>query len=236
MKLAIMQPYFMPYLGYFALIKHTDQWVVFDTPQFPRHGWVERNRILKPENGWQYVKIPLIKFGRNTAIKDVVINNHNDYQRRILAQLEHYKKKAPYYYSVIDVMSETLKYKTNSIVDLNIHALKIVCEYIGIDFYYTVFSEFKERIPPINNPDEWALEISKYLKADAYFNLPGGREFFNKHKFIDYGIDLKFLDIELNTYDQKRDSFKSALSIIDVMMFNSPNQIKSMLDIISFIN
>ena len=60
-KVAIMQPYFFPYLGYFSLIKHTDEFILFDPVQFIRHGWIERNRILKPENGWQYISVPLEK-------------------------------------------------------------------------------------------------------------------------------------------------------------------------------
>lgn len=230
MKLAIMQPYFIPYLGYFSLIKHTDHWVVFDTPQFPRHGWVERNRILKPREGWQYIRIPLRKFSRNTAIKDVIINRNEDYKKRILAQLEHYKKKAPFYDIVIDLMSEILSLKTTSIVDLNINALKILCEYIDLPFYFSIFSNFSDRIPNINNPDDWALEIAKLLNASTYYNPPRGIDFFNRDKFKEAGIELGFLEIMLDKYDQRRENFKPALSIVDVMMFNSSNDIKLMLD------
>ncbi len=95
MKLAIMQPYFLPYLGYFALIKHTDKFIVFDTPQYIRHGWIERNRILKPSEGWQYINVPLEKRPRDIAIKDLRIRQNDDWRRKILAQLEHYKKRLP---------------------------------------------------------------------------------------------------------------------------------------------
>lgn len=94
MKLGIMQPYFFPYLGYFSLIKHTDRFILFDTVQFIRHGWIERNRILKPNEGWQYIQVPLIKDkGRDTVIKDVKIRNTENWQQKIIAQLQHYKKK-----------------------------------------------------------------------------------------------------------------------------------------------
>ena len=98
MKLAIMQPYFMPYIGYISLIKNTDQFILFDTVQFIRHGWIERNRILKPNEGWQYIQVPLIKDnGRDTVIKNVRINNAENWKSKIIAQLQHYKKKAPNY-------------------------------------------------------------------------------------------------------------------------------------------
>ena len=97
MRLGIMQPYFMPYLGYFSLIKNTDEFILFDTVQFIRHGWIERNRILKPSGGWQYFQVPIIKEnGRETVIKNVRINNSENWKSKILAQLQHYKKKAPY--------------------------------------------------------------------------------------------------------------------------------------------
>lgn len=73
MKLAIMQPYFLPYIGYFSLINQVDQFIQFDTPQFIRHGWIERNKILKSNGGTLYIKVPLQKHSRETPIKDIKI-------------------------------------------------------------------------------------------------------------------------------------------------------------------
>ena len=94
MKIAIMQPYFMPYIGYFSLIKHSDQFILFDTPQFIRHGWIERNRILKPNGEPLYIKVPLKKSPRETKINKLVINNSENWQNKIIAQLVPYKKKS----------------------------------------------------------------------------------------------------------------------------------------------
>ena len=71
MKVGIMQPYFFPYLGYFDLINRVDKWIVFDTPQYIRHGWVNRNRILHPHQGWQYIVVPLKKHDRDTSINQI---------------------------------------------------------------------------------------------------------------------------------------------------------------------
>ena len=104
-----MQPYFMPYIGYYSLIKHTDEFILFDPVQFIRHGWIERNRILKQGGGWQYIQVPLIKDnGRDTLIKDVRINNSEPWKQKMLAQLQHYKKKAPYYFKVIKMLNESV--------------------------------------------------------------------------------------------------------------------------------
>ncbi len=231
MKLAIMQPYFLPYLGYFSLIKHTDEFILFDTVQFIRHGWIERNRILKPSNGWQYIMVPLKKHSRETIIKDIEINNDQQWKEKILAQLQHYKKQAPYFSNVIDILNEIFSKEYATIVDLNLASLKTVCYYLGINTPIQVFSLMNIDIEPANAPDEWALNICKALgNVDEYWNPPGGQSFFNKKKYENADINLKFHSAILTDYDQKRNVFEPGLSIIDVMMFNSVEEINKMLD------
>ena len=231
MKLAIMQPYFLPYLGYFSLIKHTDEFILLDTVQFIRHGWIERNRILKPSDGWQYIMVPLKKHSRETLIKDIEINNDQQWKEKILAQLQHYKKQAPYFSNVIDILNEIFSKEYATIVDLNLASLKTVCNYLGINTPIQVFSLMNIDIEPANAPDEWALNICKALgNVDEYWNPPGGQSFFDRKKYENAGINLKFHSAILTDYDQKRNVFEPGLSILDVMMFNSIEEINKMLD------
>lgn len=231
MKIGIMQPYFMPYLGYFSLIKHTDEFILFDPVQFIRHGWIERNRTLKQNEGWQYVQVPLVKSGRDTLIKDIEINNNTKWADKMLAQLQHYKKTAPYYFATIKVLQEIFSQEYTDIVSLNHASLKAVCEYLGIDANFKVFSQMGLEIETPNAPDEWALNICKALSnIDEYWNPIGGTSFFDKQKYTDAGIELKFHNVSLEEYEQKRTPFEAGLSIIDVMMFNSPEEINTMLD------
>ena len=231
MKLSIMQPYFLPYLGYFSLIKHTDEFILLDTVQFIRHGWIERNRILKPSDGWQYIMVPLKKYSRETIIKDIEINNDQQWKEKILAQLQHYKKQAPYFSNVIDILNEIFSKEYATIVDLNLASLKTVCNYLGINTPIQVFSLMNIDIEPANAPDEWALNICKALgNVDEYWNPPGGQSFFDRKKYENAGINLKFHSAILTDYDQKRNVFEPGLSIIDVMMFNSVDEINKMLD------
>ena len=231
MKLAIMQPYFLPYLGYFSLIKHTDEFILLDTVQFIRHGWIERNRILKPSDGWQYIMVSLKKHSRETLIKDIEINNEQQWKEKILAQLQHYKKQAPYFSNVIDILNEIFSKEYATIVDLNLASLKTVCNYLGINTPIQVFSLMNIDIEPANAPDEWALNICKALgNVDEYWNPPGGQSFFDRKKYENAGINLKFHSAILTDYDQKRNVFEPWLSTIDVMMFNSEEEINKMLD------
>lgn len=231
MKLGIMQPYFLPYLGYLSLIKHTDKFILFDTVQFINRGWIERNRILKPSSGWQYISVPLTKHSRETKIKDIIINNNFDWRDRILRQLEHYKKRAPFYETTIGVLKDALDIDTESIVELNEHVLKVICSCIGIEFKVETFSRMNLKIEEVNAPDEWALNICKALgNVEEYWNSEGGLEFFDCTKYEKANIKIKFLKMNLQRYPQRRPEFEPGLSIIDVMMFNSVEDINKMLD------
>jgi hypothetical protein len=236
MKLAIMQPYFMPYLGYWSLIKHTDNFILFDVVQFIRHGWIERNRILKPNEGWQYIQVPLQKFSRETKINEVKINNEIDWENKILSQLHHYKKKSPYFKDTMNLLQSIFEVKQEDIVSLNKIALEKICQYLEIENKITIFSKMNLQIDEVNAPDEWALNICKALgNVDEYWNPPGGQSFFDKTKYDNANINLKFHSIVLTEYDQKRNVFEPGLSIIDVMMFNSIDEINKMLDNYEFI-
>jgi hypothetical protein len=232
MKFGIMQPYFFPYLGYICLIKHTDQFILFDTVQFIRHGWIERNRVLKQNAGWQYIQVPLVKKdGRSTLIQDIEINNGIDWQNKILAQLQHYKKKAPYYFKVISLLNAVFSQQYDDIVTFNKMSLEKTLQYLGIEKELKVFSKMNLQIEQVDEPDEWALHICKAIDGvDEYWNPPGGQGFFDRSKYEKNGIKLKFQTIQLTQYNQKRDAFESGLSILDVMMFNSVEDINTMLD------
>jgi len=230
MKLGIMQPYFFPYIGYFSLIKHVDKFILLDDVQFIRHGWIERNRILKPTDGWQYFRVPLKKHHRETRIKNIEINNNISWKKRIIAQLEHYKNFAPYYIDVISLLNQLFESDFDNIVILDKDSLIKICEYLGIETQISVFSDLNLTIETVSDSDEWALNISKAMNACEYWNPPGGKEFFNKTKFEKNNIQLCFHECKLPVYDQQRTTFMPGLSILDTMMFIKPDQINEMLD------
>lgn len=231
MKVAIMQPYFFPYLGYFSLIKHTDKFILFDPVQFIRHGWIERNRVLKQNDGWLYIKLPILNKTRDITIKELLLDNSQNWKEKIISQLQTYKKVAPYYSKVMNVITEIFSKKYEYINEINFESIKVVCQYLNIDSNLFIYSKLGLIIEEVKAPDEWALNICKELGyVSEYWNPPGGKSFFHKSKYDTVGIELKFQTIELIEYDQKRANFEKGLSIIDVMMFNSPEKINLMLD------
>jgi len=230
MKLGIMQPYFFPYLGYFDLINSTDRWIVFDTAQYIRHGWVNRNRIVHVDSGWQHILVPLKKHSRQAAIKDIEIAANIDWKNCILGQLLRYKKKARYYKETIDLVEESLDEKEFHISHLNVRVMKSVCRLLGIDFNFNIFSEMDFDLGPVEGPGDWALRISEAMGASEYLNPPGGADIFDPGKFAASGITLKIQEFQNMEYDCRRWDFVPGLSIIDVLMWNTPEEIMAHLN------
>ena len=230
MKLGIMQPYFFPYLGYFDLINSVDKWIVFDTVQYIRHGWMNRNRILHPKSGWQYIIVPLKKHSRGTAIKDIEVSVQTDWKRPILGQLTHYKKQAPFFEETICLLKDCLSNDETSLSRLNVSVLRKICARLGIQFDYSYFSEMDIELDPIGGPGDWALHISEAMGVSGYVNPSGGVHLFDRRKFEDKGIKLTIKKFKAFEYSCGRYEFVPNLSIIDVFMWNSSAEIKKYLD------
>jgi len=231
MKLGIMQPYFFPYLGYFDLINCTDRWVVFDTAQYIRHGWVNRNRILHPNVGWQYIIVPIQKHVQKATIQEIKVHSDAAWRNRILGQLQHYKKCAPYYSSTIELVQDCFDVEEMSLSRLNTVILAKVCSFIGIQLKYEYFSEMKIELGSVEGPGDWALRISEALGAKEYVNPPGGVEIFDNAKFKASGIKLTLRQGPVLEYSCSDYHFEPRLSIIDVLMWNKPQDVKRHLDI-----
>ncbi len=231
MRLGIMQPYFFPYLGYFSLIKYSERFVFFDTPQYISHGWVNRNRILKPDGTPGYITVPIQKAKQTATIEEILISENSDWKEKIYGQLTSYKRKAPRYNDTIEFLHSILdKDYHNSLSVLNIETTKEVCNYLGIQRQFDTFSEMNLNIDDVKMPDEWALNITKALGGDIYVNPPGGQSFFDKNKYTANNIELQFLKSNLKPYIQRIGRFEPGLSVIDAMMFCNPEEINDILD------
>jgi len=231
MKAAIMQPYFFPYLGYFSLIKHTDRFILLDTVQFIKRGWIERNRVLNHGEGWTYIKVPLERHSRNIAICDIVVRDNEDWRIKILAKLRHYKKQAPYFNIVMELCESAFSGVFEDIVSLNVAMLKAILGYLEIEKSIDIFSELDINIEKPRAPDEWCLNICKAIgNVDEYWNPSGGKSFYDCAKYERCNIKLRFHEVALEPYNQNREGFEPGLSILDVMMFNSVQEVNKMLD------
>lgn len=229
MKLGVMQPYFFPYIGYFDLIHQTDRWIVFDTAQYIRHGWVNRNRIIHPRQGWQYIGVPVQRHHRETPIKDIQIAEDGRWRDRLVGQLQHYKKRAPFFTQVMDLVLACLQDREGSLSRLNASSLARVCAYLDIPFDHDFFSEMDLQLGPVECPGDWALRIAEALGATEYINPPGGADLFESSKFEAAGIRLSIQPPVELVYGCRGYEFQPNLSILDVLMWNSPASVRAYL-------
>jgi len=226
MKLGIMQPYFFPYLGHFALIAAVDEWIVFDITQYTRKSFINRNRVLHPSHGWQYISIPLRHSSIHIRILEAKIADSRDQERYVLGKISHYKKHAPYYGQVCEIVRRAFAGITHeSLVSLNVAGLQTVCEYLGLPFSHRLCSQLNIAFPDNLLPGQWAPWLSGRLFADVYINPVGGRELFDPSDFAREAVSLRFLDFKPFVYDTPGYIFEDSLSILDVLMWNSSDEI-----------
>jgi hypothetical protein len=228
MRLSVMQPYFMPYIGYFQLINSVDEFIVYDNIQYTKKGWINRNRILVNGKA-QLITLSLKKDSDylNVVERELSDSWEND-KNKILNVIKSSYSKAPYFQETFELISKCLnssevnlfKFIYNSIISIN-NYLEIKTPIVissTIDINHTLKSQNK------------VLSLCKSQNADIYINTIGGVELYDKETFKQNNIELNFIKSNLIQYKQFNNEFVPWLSIIDVMMFNSKEQIKEYLN------
>lgn len=229
MKLAIMQPYPFPYIGYFELMARVDRWVVLDVVQYTRRNWMNRNRILHPDEGWQYFVLPVKKMPIGASMRQIRLANTEEMQRRLQAQLQHYRKHAPYFSQVMDMVRDVFsRVETNRLVDFNVASLNAVAEMLEIPRTLELCSSLGE-LENVERSGQVVLQIAKRLGADIYINLPGGRDLYSPQEWKASGINLAFTKMNDLRYECAPYAFEPNLSILDVLMWNSAEEIRAWL-------
>ena len=224
MRLGIMQPYFFPYLGYWQLLANVDKYVVYDDVTYIKGGWINRNNFLI--NGQKnLLTMRLEKASSYTLIKDIAIKD--DFVK-FLKTIEMGYKKAPFFEDIFRLLKDICQCPDKKLGQFLFNSHIKICEYLGIDTELILSSSF-EKHTELKGKDK-VISICKQLGADEYINAIGGQELYDKKEFAENGIKLNFLQANLREYRQLKNEFVAGLSIIDIMMFNSKEEIKEMLN------
>lgn len=231
MKIAIMQPYLFPYIGYFQLINAVDKFVVYDDVNFIKQGWINRNSILVQDKSYLFT-LPLTNQSSYSKINEISINDklYESWKTKILRTLEQSYKKAPFFSDSLMLTKEILNGNVENVTisNYNTNCLKIISNYLGIK------TEIIDSASIYLNSDlkgqNRILDICLKEQAVQYINPIGGMELYDKEVFKGAGIELNFLKTDTIIYNQFGKDFIPFLSVIDVMMFNSPENINKMLD------
>jgi len=227
MKLAIMQPYFFPYIGYFQLINAVDKFIIYDDVNYIKRGWINRNNILI-NNEKKYFTLNLSKLSQNKLINEIKIGENKD---KILQIIKQNYIKAPFFDEHFKIIEEIFnEIKPDSLISqvAGLSLIKI-SEYFNINTKFEYSSEKCFDTKGLEKADR-LIAICKKNNADTYINAIGGRELYNKEYFLDKGINLKFIKANITEYRQNENVFEPSLSIIDVMMYNSKEQIHTMFE------
>lgn len=227
MKVAIMQPYVFPYLGYFQLIDAVDTFVFYDDVHFIKGGWINRNRILVQKKESLFT-IPLIKASQNKLIHEIEVDFNSKIKNKFFTTIEQNYRKAPYFDDVFGMLEHVLTCDYHSIAHLAERSVKMICNYLSAE---TKFQKSSQRYSDSRGEDktERIISICKKLKASEYINPIGGKAIYKKEDFKKEGINLLFVENELKPYIQFGNNFVSGLSIIDVLMFNSKTETKRLI-------
>jgi hypothetical protein len=229
MKLAVMQPYFFPYLGQFDLLNGVDTWIAYDPAQYIRHGWVNRNRVLHAVKGWQYITVPVRKHP-HTAPINLIETAGDAWKACLLKQLRDYRADAPFYRQVIDFLDGVLGTEETNLARLNAELFRATAAFLGIRTPILLFSDMGLALEPVNGPENLALAVCRAASATEYVNPPGGAGLYSPERFAGNGVKLTIQSPCDFIYQCGRFLFVPRLSILDVMMWNSSEQIKNYLD------
>jgi len=224
MKLAIMQPYIFPYIGYFQLINAVDKFVIYDDVNYIKGGWVNRNNLLL-NNQKHLFTITLNQPSPFKLINEITIKD--DFSK-LLKTIYHSYLKAPYYEQVNYLLNTIISFKERNLGDFIANSIKEIALYMEINTEIIISSQLKKNNALKNK--EKVLHICELLNASQYINAIGGQELYCKDEFARHNIGLNFIKSNNIKYEQFNNEFVPWLSIIDVMMFNNKEEVAKMLN------
>lgn len=252
MTIGIMQPYFMPYLGYFQAIAAVDKYILYDNLAYIVNGWVNKNRIRQRNNPPSWLIVPIKQKSSFTKISETQIDNSQKWSKKMLCTLHQWYSRAPYYDEVMPLLDAILSKEYATISDLNCQSIIEICKFLEMKTEVVAdrnrYFDIEQGLKLVENGDYSAfpymtktqpikkvarpIAICKLEGADHFVNAIGGTELYSKEEFAAYGIQIDFIKMHEIRYSQrcKDDSFEPYLSIIDVLMHNGKEKTKQLLN------
>jgi len=232
-KIAIMQPYFFPYIGYFQLINAVDEFIIYDNIKYTKKGWINRNRILSDGKD-SLITLPIKKDSDFLDVADRELpKNWERERKKVINQIVNSYRKSPHFDSAFDIIEKSMSCSNTNLFEFIYYSLLQINDYIGIKTKIIKSSDV-----PIDHSlksEDKIIEICKNRNASVYINPIGGTGLYRKGEFKDSNIDLYFIKSNPILYSQFSDNFIPWLSIIDVIMFNSKDEIQNHLKNFSLI-
>jgi hypothetical protein len=224
MRLAIRQPYFFPYIGYFQLIKTVDTFVVYDDVNYIKQGWIARNRILCNGEESLFV-LPVRGASSFKRINELDVVHNAD---KMLKTIRQCYSKAPYFMDVYAIVEQVLRSPERNLAIFLYEQLRIICAHLQMSTSFVLSSDIPT--PPGLSGQDRVFDLCSRFDTTVYVNASGGRSLYSKKDFAARGIDLRFIETDEIRYRQFGERFVPRLSILDVLMFNSLERMEGLLE------
>lgn len=224
MKIAIMQPYLLPYIGYWQLIKAVDKFIIFDDVNYVNKGYINRNKILVDGKPHQFT-LELVGASQNKLINEIQIGQNSN---KILKTIELNYKRSPYFKNIFPLIEDIFNQKEKNLAKFINYSLKKIIDYLEIEVNFIYSSDIKKN-NNLKNQDK-IINICEKLNAKEYVNLIGGLDLYDRRIFISKDIKLNFIETQKIKYKQFNNKFVSSLSLIDIMMHNNKDIVSNMLE------
>ena len=227
-----MQPYLFPYLGYWQHINSVDKFVVLDDVNFIKSGYINRNQILFNGKASRFT-LSLVKASQNKMISDTFIIDDDNQIHKILLQIRTTYKNAPFFDKVYALIEGLMLFDTKNLSKFITNSIIELCLYMGIETEIVPSSKKYEN--KNLNGQTRILDIVENESGNTYINPVGGLNLYDRDVFLNKGIHLVFLKMDTVTYKQFNNEFVPFLSIIDILMFNSKEEISELLTKFKFL-
>ena len=229
MIVAVEQPYFLPYIGYWQLLNAVDVFVILDDVNYIKRGFINRNNILLDGKSYRF-SIPVQDASQNRLIMDTRICLYEREKQKFLARIEYAYRKAPQYLQTYPIIKDIINNEEEDLTEFIQYSLLAIAKRLGITTEIIKSSALGK--DNSFTGQKRVIEICKQVKADTYINPIGGRKLYDKFFFNRENIALFFLDTrhENIVYPQFNNAFVNMLSIIDIMMFNPIEKIQKFLE------
>lgn len=228
MRIAVMQPYLFPYLGYFQLVNAVDKFIFFDDVNYINKGWINRNQILQGNDILKFT-VPLLKASQNKLINEIEIADFSKWRKSFLKSIEINYNRAPQFTELFSKLQLFLKTDFVKISDLAESSVRFVANLLEFDTVFDQSLAINYKTAGNMNGAQKILAICEILGANEYLNPKNGAALYDREVFSKKNISIDFLNMEKLNYQQfQNKSFVPDLSILDVLMFNSISETKEL--------
>lgn len=217
--IAALQPGYLPWVGFFDLMKRSDLFVIEDNLKYTKQDWRNRNRI-RTASGARYLTVPVRLPAEHLPINQVMIDNSTDWSRRHWNVLYENYHAAPYWSRYAALLSETYKRTWERLIDLDLHLI----DFLRSEFQITTPIVLLSSLPVAFGKDKTQslIDLVKAVGGHALLEGASGRRFIDEARFVQAGLDIRFQDYVCKPYRQQFQPFLSHLSAIDLLLNEGP--------------